>query len=117
MWLNIFSNLLLLSLSNTITVNANSDNNLVTSINGCSFETLNSVPGYSADIYSYNWNDQYYSDLITTIPIVSNPNIIQNKNYESIDIEIPTTEFLTQLTGYFYGMLIVFLKFIIFFFH
>lgn len=120
MWLNTFSNLLLLLLSNTITANANFDNNFVTSINGCSFENLKSVPGYSADIYSHNWGkassyyqtfsstDQYESDLITTIPIVSNPNIVQNKNYESINAEITTADSVTQLTGYFYGMLNLF---------
>lgn len=116
MLLNIFSNLLLLSLSNIFTVNANLEDKFITSIQGCSFENLNTLPGYSADIYSYKWsesfpyyqtsfsNDQYESDLITTFPVVSNPNFFQDKNYESLNIEFPTTNFITQLSGYFFGM-------------
>lgn len=127
---------LLFTLTFTICkVNADFQGKVLTSNAGCLLSGLSSTQGYSANIYSYSWDDlsdysdtafyngQYTSHLITTAKLVQSPNFIQNLGYSTTasselwGVEVPITNFVAQLTGYFYGTYISQIIFFFIFFH
>lgn len=126
MLLNIFCYIIFSVLSIIPNVKADFEGKLVTSNRGCSFKGLTAVTGYSANIYSYSWNDlthysetnffngQYSSNLISTASLVLDPNFVNNEGYSTTEtselwgIDVPITNFVAQLSGYFYGMFFLF---------
>lgn len=94
---------------------------LATSNIGCNIKVA-TVNGFSANIYSYSYDDttdysqtafyngQYTSSLITTVSNVADPNFDYNAGASTTEtsalwgVDIPITNFVAELTGYFYGM-------------
>ena len=111
-----------LAISWSSTVLADFQGKLNSANQGCSISGIQSVNGYSANIYSYTLSDLAYTNtnyyngnyknpgLVTTVPIVENPNFARNEGFataasgELFGAEIPITNFALELTGYFYGM-------------
>lgn len=115
---------------------ADFDGQLQTTNIGCNIPNLNPVHGFTANIYSYAYNDLsdytntaffnggYSSSLITTVANVVDPNFINTAGYPGpttsklYGVDVPITNFAMELSGYFYGMyfsLNVFMKKIFFF--
>lgn len=125
MRLGVFS-LLSLALSYTKSANADFQGKVETANVGCSITGLESVNGFSANIYSYTFSDVsdytntafYNGDystagLVTTVSLVDEPNFNNNQGYATetsgslYGVEIPITNFALELTGYFYGMYLI----------
>lgn len=116
-------------------VNADFEGKLLTVNTGCTISGVSLANGYSANIYSYSWDDltdysnteffngKYSSKILTSASLVTNPNFINNNGYststtsELWGIDVPITNFVAQLTGYFYGMYLINSIFFSFFFN
>lgn len=91
---------------------------------GCSIGADDTSNGFSANFYSYPYDSNTYTDpafynggaysangLIGSVDLINNPDFTQLNNYPTEHtsdlhgVEVPVTNFVMELFGYFKGML------------